>query len=113
MVLILSALTGTAFGTGVIVGLAIGGSTVACVYACRKARRVGAEEPTSPGQSRERSSPGGLAGQRPSLPYSQRNEGSPNTGGIAIITMAHLPVALPHDLGARVLEIRKCRRWWL
>jgi hypothetical protein len=48
MVLILSALTGTAFGTGVIVGLAIGGSTVACVYACRKARRVGAEEPTSP-----------------------------------------------------------------
>ena len=48
MVLILSALTGTAFGTGVIVGLAIGGSTVACVYACREARRVGAEEPTSP-----------------------------------------------------------------
>ena len=65
----------------------------------------------APGQSRERSSPGGLAGQRPSLPYSQRNEGSPNTGGIAIITMAHLRVSLPHDLGARILEIRKCR--WL
>ena len=48
MVLVLSALTGAAFGTGVIVGLAIGGSTVACVYACRKARRVGAEEPKSP-----------------------------------------------------------------
>jgi hypothetical protein len=48
MVLVLSALTGAAFGTGVIVGLAIGGTTVACVYACRKARRVGAEEPLSP-----------------------------------------------------------------
>ena len=45
MVLVLSALTGAAFGTGVIVGLAIGGSTVACVYACREARRVGAEGP--------------------------------------------------------------------
>jgi hypothetical protein len=44
MVLVLSALTGTAFGTGVIVGLAIGGSTVACVYACREARRVGVDE---------------------------------------------------------------------
>jgi hypothetical protein len=48
MVLVLSALTGAAFGTGVIVGLAIGGTTVACVYTCRKARRVGAEEPPSP-----------------------------------------------------------------
>jgi hypothetical protein len=48
MVLVLSALTGAAFGTGVIVGLAIGGSTVACVYACREACRVRAEEPTSP-----------------------------------------------------------------
>jgi hypothetical protein len=47
MVLVLSALTGAAFGTGVIVGLAIGGSTVACVYACRKARQVGAEERAS------------------------------------------------------------------
>jgi hypothetical protein len=44
MVLVLSALTSAAFGTGIIVGLAIGGSTVACVYACREARRVGAEE---------------------------------------------------------------------
>jgi hypothetical protein len=48
MVLVLSALTGAAFGTGVIVGFAIGGSTVACIYACRKARRAGAEEPPSP-----------------------------------------------------------------
>jgi hypothetical protein len=47
MVLVLSALTSAAFGTGVIVGLAIGGSTVACVYACREACRVGAEEPPS------------------------------------------------------------------
>jgi hypothetical protein len=44
MVLVLSAVTSAAFGTGVIVGLAIGGSTVACVYACREACRVGAEE---------------------------------------------------------------------
>ena len=44
MVLVLAALTGTAFGTGVIVGLAVGGSTVACAYACREARRVGVEE---------------------------------------------------------------------
>jgi hypothetical protein len=44
MVLVLAALTGTAFGTGVIVGLAVGASTVACTYACREARRVGAEE---------------------------------------------------------------------
>ena len=49
MVLVLAALTGTAFGTGVIVGLAVGASSVACVYACRKARQVGAEEgPRSP-----------------------------------------------------------------
>jgi hypothetical protein len=48
MVLVVTALTSTAFGTGVIVGLAVGGSTVACAYACRKARRVGAEEPPGP-----------------------------------------------------------------
>jgi hypothetical protein len=47
MVLVLSALTSAAFGTGV-VGLAIGCSAVACVYTCRKARQVGAEEPPSP-----------------------------------------------------------------
>ena len=47
MVLVLSALTSAAFGAGVIVGLAIGGSTIACVYACREARRVGAEKPPS------------------------------------------------------------------
>jgi hypothetical protein len=44
MALVLAALTGTAFGTGVIVGLAVGASTVACAYACREARRVGVEE---------------------------------------------------------------------
>jgi hypothetical protein len=54
MVLVLSALTGAALGTGVIVGLAIGGSTVACVCACREARRVAAEEPpTPPPEARE------------------------------------------------------------
>jgi hypothetical protein len=55
MVLVLSALTSAAFGTGVIVGLAIGGSTVACVYACREACRVRAEEgpPTPRPQARE------------------------------------------------------------
>ena len=42
MVLVSSALTGAAFGRGVIIGLAIGGSTVACVYAYREACRVGA-----------------------------------------------------------------------
>jgi hypothetical protein len=52
MVLVLSALTSAAFGTGVIVGLAIGGSTVACVYACREVRRVKAEE-TPPGSRPE------------------------------------------------------------
>jgi hypothetical protein len=44
MALVLAALTGTAFGTGVIVGLAIGASTVACAYVCREARQVGVEE---------------------------------------------------------------------
>jgi hypothetical protein len=40
MFLLLAALTGTAFGTGVIVGLAVGASSVACVYAGRKALRA-------------------------------------------------------------------------
>jgi hypothetical protein len=55
MVLVLSALTSAAFGTGVMVGLAIGGSTVACVYACREVCRVGAEErpPTPRPEARE------------------------------------------------------------
>jgi hypothetical protein len=56
MVLVLSALlTGAAFGTGVIVGLAIGGSTVACVYACREACPARAEEgpPTPRPEARE------------------------------------------------------------
>jgi hypothetical protein len=44
MVLVMTALTGTAFGTGAIVGLAVGASTVACAYACREARRAGVEE---------------------------------------------------------------------
>jgi hypothetical protein len=44
MVLVLAALTGTAFGTGVIVGLAVGASTLAGTYAYREARRVGGEE---------------------------------------------------------------------
>jgi hypothetical protein len=50
MVLVLAPLTGTAFGTGVIVGLAVGASTLAGTYACREARRVGGEErPRRPG----------------------------------------------------------------
>jgi hypothetical protein len=44
MVLVWAALSGIAFGTGVIVGLAVGGSAVACTYACREARRVEVEE---------------------------------------------------------------------
>ena len=49
MVMVLAALTSTAFCTGVIVGLAVGGSAVACGYACREARRVELEErPPSP-----------------------------------------------------------------
>jgi hypothetical protein len=44
MVLILTALTSTAFGTGLIIGLAVGASSVAYAYACREARRVEAEE---------------------------------------------------------------------
>jgi F0F1-type ATP synthase membrane subunit c/vacuolar-type H+-ATPase subunit K len=55
MVLVLAALTGTAFGTGVIVGLAIGGSAVACANACREARRAGVEErpPSAQPETRE------------------------------------------------------------
>lgn len=44
MALVLAALTSTAFGMGVIAGLAVGASSVACAYACREARRVGMEE---------------------------------------------------------------------
>jgi uncharacterized membrane protein YdjX (TVP38/TMEM64 family) len=62
VVLLLSALTGAAFDTGVIVVLAIGGTTVASVYACRKARRAGRKSLQASGQSREKISPGGLAG---------------------------------------------------
>jgi F0F1-type ATP synthase membrane subunit c/vacuolar-type H+-ATPase subunit K len=59
MVLVLAALTGTAFGTGVIVGLAVGASSVACVYACRKACHVVAEErPSSPRQEAREEQPG-------------------------------------------------------
>ena len=57
----------------------------------------------APGQRREKSSPGGLAVRELSRPVPQRNEGSPNTVGVAIITMVHLRVSLPHDLGARIL----------
>jgi hypothetical protein len=44
MVLVTAALTSTAFGGGILVGLALGASTVACAYACREARRVRVEE---------------------------------------------------------------------
>jgi len=50
MMLITAALTSTAFGTGVLMGLALGASTVACARACREARRAGVEErPPRPG----------------------------------------------------------------
>ena len=62
MLLVLSALTSTAFGTGVIVGLAVGGSAVACAYACREARRVEAEE-------------------RPARPQAEAREGQPRRPG--------------------------------
>ena len=57
MVLVLATLTGTAFGIGVLVGLAAGSSTVACAYACREARRVEAGEgppKTRPGAREEK-----------------------------------------------------------
>jgi hypothetical protein len=64
MVLVLAALTGTAFGTGVIVGLAVGGSAVACAYACRESRRVELEErPPSPQPERREEKP-----RRPGTP---------------------------------------------
>jgi hypothetical protein len=59
MALVLTALTATAFGTGVIVGLAVGASTVACAYACRGARRVGVEErPPGPRPEAREEQPG-------------------------------------------------------
>lgn len=52
MILVLAALTGTAFGTGVIVGLALGASTLAGTYAYREARRVGGKKgPRRPGRA--------------------------------------------------------------
>ena len=56
MVLVTAALTSAAFGTGVIMGLALGASTVACARACREARRAGVEEmPPRPGpEAREK-----------------------------------------------------------
>jgi hypothetical protein len=60
MVLIVTALTSTAFGTGVIIGLAVGASSVACAYACREARcRVEAEErPPRPRPEARKEQPG-------------------------------------------------------
>jgi hypothetical protein len=51
MMLVTAALTSTAFGTGVLVGLALGASSVAGAYACREARRARVEEkPPRPGR---------------------------------------------------------------
>ena len=59
MVLVLATLTSTAFCTGVFVGLAIGGSTVARAYACREARRGGVEErPSGPRPEAREEQPG-------------------------------------------------------
>jgi hypothetical protein len=69
MVLVLGTLASTAFGMGVIMGLAVGGSAAACAYACREARRVEAEErpPRPRAEPRE---------ERPSAPAGRRTEGS-------------------------------------
>ena len=113
MVLVLSALTGAA-GTGVMVGLAIGGTTVACVYACREARRVGEGEglraPRPEAREEQTRRPGHEGLARP-VPGGTR--GSPNSVGIAMIIMMHRGFTLPHDLGARILEFRRCSRWSL
>jgi hypothetical protein len=59
MVLVTAALTSTAFGMGVVVGLALGASSIACAYACREARRVGVEErPPRPGPEAKEEPPG-------------------------------------------------------
>lgn len=59
MVLVTAALTSTAFGTGVLVGLALGVSSVAGAYACRRARRVGVEErPPGPRPEAKEEQPG-------------------------------------------------------
>jgi hypothetical protein len=69
MVLVLAALRGTAFGTGVIVGLAVGGSMVVCAYACRDAHRVGWKRATkTPAGAAGAKTPGVLAGRRPRFP---------------------------------------------
>jgi hypothetical protein len=85
--LVSAALTGTAFGTGVIVGLAVGGSTVACVYACREACRVEAEERPprtlagGEGRTAQASSPDeGLI-----RPLYRGSDHSPNSVGVAIV----------------------------
>ena len=66
----------------------------------------------APGQRQGKSSPGGLAGRRPSPPYFRRN-GVARRRRHSHHHYSALRVFLPHDLGARVLEIRRCRRWWL
>jgi hypothetical protein len=59
MVLVLATLTSTAFGMGVIMGLALGASTVACARACREAHRAGVEErPPRPGPEAKEEQPG-------------------------------------------------------
>ena len=85
MVLVTAALTSAAFGTGVIMGLALGASTVACARACREARRAGVEEmPPRPGPEAERkNSPGRLAGRS-----SSRSLKNPRVGGRDVIRCA-------------------------
>jgi hypothetical protein len=59
MVLVTAALTSTAFDTGVLVGLALVASSVACASARREARRVGVEErPPSPRPEAREEQPG-------------------------------------------------------
>ena len=59
MMLVTAALTSTAFGTGVIMGLALGASTLACARACRKGRRAEVEEGRpGPGPEAKEEQPG-------------------------------------------------------
>ena len=65
MVLVLSALTSAEFGTGVIMGLALGASMIACVYACREAHRAGVEDRLPrPGPAAKEEQPGRPRGRR-------------------------------------------------
>jgi hypothetical protein len=109
MVLVLSALTGAAFGTGVIVGLRS--------EALRSPVSTPVERPVesvrkslqAAGQRREKDAQESLAGRR----AHRRHQWAANSVGRAMLTMVRCVLSLPHDLCARILERRKCSRWLL